>query len=88
MSANRLKINKDKTQFILLRTREQLVKAKHKSDSNDDVDIPFSDDVTFQGVVFDNELKFSTHIKRLAGKCFYHLRQMRSVQQYIHNKSN
>ena len=58
--------------------------------------IPFSDDVTCLGVVFDNEFKFSTHIKRLAGKWFYHLRQMRSVRrrcgksssQCIHNKSN
>ena len=43
----------------------------------------FSDDVTCLGVVFDNELKLSTHIKRLAGKCFYHLRQMRSVRRSL-----
>ena len=71
---------------------QQLVKVKRKSVSLDGVDIPFSDDVTCLGVVFDNELKFSTgvvfdnevkfstHIKRLAWKCFYHLRQMRSVR--------
>ena len=47
------------------------------------VDIPFSDDVTCLGVVFDNELKFSTHIKRLTGKCFYHLRQMRSMRRSL-----
>ena len=83
MSANRLKLNTDKTQFILLGTRQQLVKVKCKSISLDGVDIPFSDEITCLGVVFDNELKFSTHIKRLAGKCFYHLRQMRSLRRSL-----
>ena len=79
MSANRLKLNTNKTQFILLGTRQQ--QMKRKSVSFDGVEIPFSDDVPFLGVVFDNELKFSTQIKRLVGKCFYHLRRMRSVRR-------
>ena len=31
------------------------------------------------GVVFDSELTFAAHIRRLAGKCFYHLQQLRPV---------
>ena len=93
--ANRLKLNTDKTQLILLGTRQQLVKVKRKSVSLGGVDIPFSDDVSClgvvfdnelkfsTGVVFDNELKFSTQIRRLTGKCFYHLRQMRSVRRSL-----
>ena len=80
MSANRLKLNTDKTQFILLGTRQPLVKVKRKSVSLDGVVMPFSDDITCLGVMFDNVLKFSTYIKRLTGKCFYHLRQIRSVR--------
>ena len=53
MLANRLKLNTDKTQFILLGIRQQLVKVKRKSVSLDGMDIPFSDDVTCLGVVFD-----------------------------------
>ena len=83
MSANRLKLITDKTQLILLGTRQQLVRVKRKSVSLDGVDIAFSDDVTCLGVVFDNDLKFSTHMKQSAGKCFYHLRQMRSVRRSL-----
>ena len=83
MYANRMKLNTDKTQLIMFGTRQQLVKVKRKFVALDGVDIPFSDDVTCLGVVFDNEFKFSTHIKRLAGKCFYHLRQMRSVRRSL-----
>ena len=39
-----------------------------------------SDDVTVLGVVFDPEMTFRTHIMRLAGKCFYQLRQLRAVR--------
>ena len=99
MSANCLKLNTDKTQFILLYFRQQLVNVKRKSISLGDVDIPFSDDITCLGVVFDNEPTFSTLIKRFARKCFYHLHHMRSVcrsqfvnaqntSQCVRNKSN
>ena len=33
----------------------------------------------YPGVVFDPEMTFRIHIKRLAGKCFYQLRQLRGV---------
>ena len=56
MSAIRLKLNTDKTQFTQLSTRQQLVEVKRKSISIDGVDIPFSDDVTCLGVGFDNVL--------------------------------
>ena len=62
MSANRLKLNKDRTQFILLVTKQQLVKVKRKSIFLEGVDVLFSDNVTCLGVVLDNELKFSTHL--------------------------
>ena len=84
MSANHLKLITDKTQFILLSTRQQLVKVKRNSISIDGVDIPFSDDVTCLGVVFDNELKFSTQSYQAVGrKMLYHLRQMRCVRRSL-----
>ena len=43
------------------------------------MDIPFPDDVTCLSRVFDNEMKLTTHNKRLAGECYYHLHQMHSV---------
>ena len=53
MPANRLKLNTNKTQFILLLNGQPLVKVKRKSVSLDGADIPFSDDVTYLGVTFD-----------------------------------
>ena len=33
--------------------------------------------------MFDTELTFAVHIRRLAGKCFYHLRQLRTVRRTL-----
>ena len=37
--------------------------------------------MTCLGVVIDSELKFALYIKRLAGRCFYQLRQLRSIRR-------
>ena len=42
-----------------------------------------SADVTVLGVVFYQEMTFKTHIKRLAGKRFYQLHQLRSVRNAL-----
>ena len=39
--------------------------------------------VTCLGVVVDSELTFAAHIKRLAGRCFYQLRQLRTVRRAL-----
>ena len=33
------------------------------------------------GVLLDSKLTFAPHVRRLSGKCFYHLRQMRTVRR-------
>ena len=45
----------------------------------DGVEVEFCTELVCVGVVFDSELTFAVHIRRLAGKCFYHLRQLRTV---------
>ena len=48
-----------------------------------DTDIPFSTEVTCLGVVFDQQLTFSGHIRRLSAKCIYHLRQLRVIRRTL-----
>ena len=42
-----------------------------------------STDVTCLGVVLDNEIKFCDHVKRLYGRCFYNLRQLRTIRRAV-----
>jgi len=76
MSSNRLKLNTDKTQFIWLSTEAQLTKINSRTITLADADIQVSDVITCLGVVIDSQLTFTHNVKKLAGSCFYHLRQL------------
>ena len=74
MASNRLKLNADKIDFIWLGTRQQLSKVNRDIIVLDGVNIKPSREVTLLGVVIDEELKLTSHIKRLTGRCYYQLR--------------
>ena len=83
MSSNRLKLNTNQTQFMWLGSRQQVTKAQMQRQTLtlDGVKIEFCTELVCLDVVFDPELTFTVHIRRLAGKCFYHLRQLRTVRR-------
>ena len=70
MASNRLKLNLDKTQFIVLGSRQQLAKVNCESIRLSNVDIPFSPKVNCLGVIFDAELTMVQHIRGVTGRCF------------------
>ena len=71
MTSNWLKLNTDKTDFILLGTRQQLGKTSLKEIDINGVRVPVSTTVTCLGVLIDSELMFAAHIRRLTCRCFY-----------------
>jgi len=83
MSSNRLTLNTDKTQFMWLGTAAQLTKINTRTITLADTDIQVSDMVTCLGVVIDSQLTFAHNVKKLAGSCFYHLRQLRAVRRSL-----
>ena len=80
MTAKRLKINTDKTYFIWLGSEHQLAKIHPQSIVLEAVHVHVSSVVACLGVQFDSQLTFTPHIQGLARRCFYHLRQLRSVR--------
>ena len=77
----RLKLNGDKTQCIWLGTWQQLAKVQCSTIRIEDVNIRVSTEVTCLGV--NSEIKLTTHVRRLAGRCFYYLRQLWSVRRTV-----
>jgi len=83
MSSNRLRLNRDKTQFIWLGTAPQLAKVNNRTITLADAVIEVSDAVTCLGVVTDSQLSFANHVKKLPVSCFYQLRQLRTVRRSL-----
>ena len=80
MASNRLKLNPDKTQFIVLGSRQQLAKVNCDSIHLGNADIPFSHEVNCLGVILDAQLTTVQHIRGVTGRCFYPLRQIRATR--------
>ena len=83
MSSNRLKLNLDKTDFILLGTYQQLAKINCKSIKISGCYIPISNQATCLIVLVDDEMTFAARIRRLTSRCFYQLRQLWSVRRAL-----
>ena len=83
MNGNRLKINKDKTQFVWLGTPHQLSRIRCQKITFGGADIQISTEAMCLGVLLDSRLTFAPHIRRISGRCFYHLRQLRVVRKSL-----
>jgi len=82
MTSNRLLLNSDKTQFILVGSRQQLANVSVSEIIVNEHRITPSPTVTVSclGVDVDAELTFATHVKRVAACCFYQFSQLWSIR--------
>jgi len=83
MSANRLKLNKDRTQFIWLNTPHQQFKLDCQTISLGGVVIKVSAEAMRLAVRLDSTLTFAPHVRCVPGKSFYHLRQLKTVRRSL-----
>jgi len=85
MSSKRLKLNSEKTQFTCLGSRYQLAKVDTTAFIFNNSHINILSVVTCLGVEIDQKLAFSDHIRCISRRCFYWLRQFRSVRRTLTN---
>ena len=80
MSSNRLKLNTDKTQFIWLGSRQQLLKVEIDSIQLGSSSVPLKSSVNNLGVIFDGQLSMREHVRHVCRSSFYQLCQLRVVR--------
>jgi len=81
MSANRLKLNVDKTELLWAGTRYNMSMLNDSSPSLqlNNVTVKASQHVRVLGVHLSSDLRLDKHISSVSATCFYHLRQLRRV---------
>ena len=88
MIRDRLMINDDKTELILIGTRQQLGKINDVCNiSVGDYDIYPSSCVRNLGAWFDNKLSMSTRVTKICNAAFYHLHNIRRIEKYLSRDS-
>jgi len=83
MASNRLTLNTGQTQFTCLSTSYQLAKVDASVFVVSGVAVDLLCSVTCLGVSIDQELRFADHIRSLACRCFFWIRQLRSVRRTL-----
>ena len=84
LCANKLKLNADKTDFIIFGAKSQQEKFNPFFPVNilGESLIP-SDAVKNLGVWFDSDFSFTKHVKNVCKLCFIQMRDLRQIQQYL-----
>ena len=84
MKSSKLKLNSDKTEFIIIGTKQQRHKlSTHFPVKLLDNDITPSDSVRNLGVIFDSDFSFHKHVSDVCKSCFYHIRDIRRIRRHI-----
>ena len=84
MHSNKLQLNADKTEIILIRPKvnDKMVQYPSSLDLNG-TSIVFSDSVRNLGAVLDQHLSFEQHVSRTCQTCYLELRRISSIKHYL-----
>ena len=83
MISNRLLLNDDKTEFLLIGTRQQLNKVESIPLKVGAMDIEPISCVRNLGAWFDSTLSMGTHINKVCKSGFYYLHNLRKIRKYL-----
>ena len=83
MISDNLMLNDDKTEFLIIGTRQQLAKVNINCIRVGSTDVCPVTVARNLGSWFDEQLTMSTHISKLCGVAFYHLHNIKRIRKYL-----
>jgi hypothetical protein len=87
MSQNKLKLNDDKTEFLVLSSSRQQHKIPEASLSIGSATIARSKTARNLGVIFDSTLSMESHVSAICKNSFFQLRNIAKIRKYLTDKS-
>ena len=87
MISDNLMLNDDKTEFLIIGTRQQLAKVNINCIRVGSTDVCPVAVARNLGSWFDEQLTMSTHISKLCGVAFYHLHNIKPIRKYLSQES-
>ena len=83
MRENKLFLNEEKTQFLLIGTKQQLAKVDNRHIKVGKVNIAPHSPVKNLGVWFDSNLSMIDHVTKTCSAAFYYLCNIRRIRKYL-----
>ena len=83
MLQNKLKLNDDKTEFLILGKKAHRSKITTESVQIGETSAQPTEHVRNLGVIFDSEMKLDKHVQAKVRAAYFHLRRIASIREYI-----
>ena len=83
MNENRLKMNNDKTEFILFGSKPQLDKCTTKTLNIDNTDIKLADKIKYLGVLLDWNLNLKQHITSKCQTAMLNIQHIKNIRHLL-----
>ena len=84
MHSNKLKLNPDKTEFLLIGHEQQRRKYQAQFPINlMGVETSPSESARNLGVTFDKNFNFGKHVSQVCRSCMYHIRDLRRIRRHL-----
>jgi hypothetical protein len=83
MIENKLKLNDDKTEFMLITSPHNKKKIKFLSIRIGNENVNVTNSARNLGVVMDNLLNMENHVTSVCKSCYYHLRNIGMIRRYL-----
>ena len=83
MIFDKLKLNEEKTEFMLIGTQQQLVKIRNDSLLVGDTHVPPVSEARNLGVWFDSNFQFHSYINKTCQSAFYSLYNVSRIRKYL-----
>ena len=83
MDYNRLKMNSDKTEFILIGSKQQLQKCNTKQININSENIIMSETIKYLGTWIDSNLSFRKHITERCKNAMWNLHKLKHIRKFL-----
>ena len=80
MNENRLKMNNNKTKFILFGSKPQLDKCKTKTLNVDNSEIKLAEKIKYRSVLLDQKLNLKQHITSKCQTAMLNIQQIKNIR--------
>ena len=87
MDHNRLKMNSDKTEFILIGSKQQLQKSHTKQININSENIARSEAIKYLGAWIDSNLSFKKHITKRCKMAMWNLHKLKCIRKFLNQET-
>ena len=87
MDHNRLKMNSDKTEFILIGSWQQLQKCHSKQININSENIAKSETIKYLGAMIDSNLSFRKHITERSKMAMWNLHKLKHIRKFFNKET-